>query len=337
MLLIPAMAAVTEHLGFGVTGMVGFEPPYPFARRMSTLDHLTNGRVAWNVVTGYLDSAARGMGLVDAADARPALRGRGRVHGGRLPAVGGKLGGRRGGGRRARARLRRPRQGAPRALRRRALPRRRDPPVRAVAAAHARSVPGRRFRARPRVRRAPRRVRVHPADVEVGRGGARGRPARARRRAGPRGRRPAHLQHGHRDHRPRRGRGAREARRLPPLRQCRERARRAVRRQRHRPREVRARRAAALREDRGGPVDRAHVPSGRHGEVADDARAGGARGDRQRQPARRRITRAGSRRARGLGRGDRNRRLQPRLRGDARDVHGLRRARRAGAPAPRAR
>ena len=63
MLLIPAMAAVTEHLGFGVTGMVGFEPPYPFARRMSTLDHLTNGRVAWNVVTGYLDSAARGMGL----------------------------------------------------------------------------------------------------------------------------------------------------------------------------------------------------------------------------------------------------------------------------------
>ena len=62
MLLIPAMAAVTEHLGFGVTGIVGIEPPYPFARRMSTLDHLTNGRVAWNIVTGYLNSAARGMG-----------------------------------------------------------------------------------------------------------------------------------------------------------------------------------------------------------------------------------------------------------------------------------
>ena len=62
MLLIPAMAAVTEHLGFGVTGIVGFEPPYPFARRMSTLDHLTKGRVAWNIVTGYLNSAARGMG-----------------------------------------------------------------------------------------------------------------------------------------------------------------------------------------------------------------------------------------------------------------------------------
>jgi long-chain alkane monooxygenase len=32
------------------------------ARRMSTLDHLTEGRIGWNVVTGYLDSAAKGMG-----------------------------------------------------------------------------------------------------------------------------------------------------------------------------------------------------------------------------------------------------------------------------------
>jgi long-chain alkane monooxygenase len=62
-LVIPAMAAVTEHLGFGVTCTLSFEPPYPFARRMSTLDHLTKGRVAWNVVTGYLDSAAKGVGL----------------------------------------------------------------------------------------------------------------------------------------------------------------------------------------------------------------------------------------------------------------------------------
>ncbi|MFB9268452.1 LLM class flavin-dependent oxidoreductase [Bradyrhizobium erythrophlei] len=62
LMLIPAMAAVTENLGFGVTSNLSFEPPYPFARRMSTLDHLTNGRVGWNVVTGYLDSAARGAG-----------------------------------------------------------------------------------------------------------------------------------------------------------------------------------------------------------------------------------------------------------------------------------
>ena len=62
LMLIPAMAAVTEHLGFGVTSNLSFEPPYPFARRMSTLDHLTDGRIGWNVVTGYLDSAARGAG-----------------------------------------------------------------------------------------------------------------------------------------------------------------------------------------------------------------------------------------------------------------------------------
>src|SRR5216684_1394264 len=63
LLLISAMAAVTENLGFGVTCTLSYEPPYPFARRMSTLDHLTKGRVAWNIVTGYLDSAARGIGL----------------------------------------------------------------------------------------------------------------------------------------------------------------------------------------------------------------------------------------------------------------------------------
>jgi FMN-dependent oxidoreductase (nitrilotriacetate monooxygenase family) len=60
---ISAMAAVTGHLGFGVTCALSYELPYPFARRMSTLDHLTRGRIGWNIVTGYLDSAARGMGM----------------------------------------------------------------------------------------------------------------------------------------------------------------------------------------------------------------------------------------------------------------------------------
>ncbi len=63
MLLIPAMAAATQHLGFGVTANLTYEPPYQFARRMSTLDHLTQGRIGWNIVTGYLDSAARAVGL----------------------------------------------------------------------------------------------------------------------------------------------------------------------------------------------------------------------------------------------------------------------------------
>lgn len=62
LLLVPAMAAVTKRLGFGVTVNLSYEAPYLLARRFSTLDHLTNGRVGWNVVTGYLDSAARAMG-----------------------------------------------------------------------------------------------------------------------------------------------------------------------------------------------------------------------------------------------------------------------------------
>lgn len=63
MALVPVMASATKHLGFGVTCSLTYEHPYSFARRMSTLDHLTNGRVAWNIVTGYLDSAARNLGL----------------------------------------------------------------------------------------------------------------------------------------------------------------------------------------------------------------------------------------------------------------------------------
>jgi len=63
LLLISAMGFVTEHLGFGITANLTYEAPFLFARRMSTLDHLTKGRVGWNIVTGYLDSAARAMGL----------------------------------------------------------------------------------------------------------------------------------------------------------------------------------------------------------------------------------------------------------------------------------
>ena len=63
LLVVPAMAAATEHLGFGVTCTLSYEPPFTLARRLSTLDHLTKGRAGWNIVTGYLDSAAAGMGL----------------------------------------------------------------------------------------------------------------------------------------------------------------------------------------------------------------------------------------------------------------------------------
>jgi FMN-dependent oxidoreductase (nitrilotriacetate monooxygenase family) len=57
------MAAVTKNLIFGVTASVTYEKPYALARRLSTVDHLSEGRVAWNIVTSYLDSAARNHGL----------------------------------------------------------------------------------------------------------------------------------------------------------------------------------------------------------------------------------------------------------------------------------
>lgn len=65
LLLVPAMAAVTDRLGFGVTFSTTYEPPFAFARRMSTLDHLTKGRIGWNIVTSYLPNAARNFGLDD--------------------------------------------------------------------------------------------------------------------------------------------------------------------------------------------------------------------------------------------------------------------------------
>jgi FMN-dependent oxidoreductase (nitrilotriacetate monooxygenase family) len=63
LLVIPAMAQVTRNLGFGATFSTTYEPPFAFARRMSTLDHLTKGRVGWNIVTSYLPNAARNFGL----------------------------------------------------------------------------------------------------------------------------------------------------------------------------------------------------------------------------------------------------------------------------------
>jgi FMN-dependent oxidoreductase (nitrilotriacetate monooxygenase family) len=60
--LIPALADSTTNLGFGVTCTLTYEPPHIFARRMSTLDHLTNGRIGWNIVTGFLQSAGKATG-----------------------------------------------------------------------------------------------------------------------------------------------------------------------------------------------------------------------------------------------------------------------------------
>ncbi|WP_257300744.1 LLM class flavin-dependent oxidoreductase [Haloarchaeobius sp. FL176] len=61
--LVPAMAEVTDRLGFAITKSTSYTHPYQLAREFSTLDHVTDGRVAFNVVTSYLESAAANLGL----------------------------------------------------------------------------------------------------------------------------------------------------------------------------------------------------------------------------------------------------------------------------------
>ncbi|MFT4210680.1 MAG: NtaA/DmoA family FMN-dependent monooxygenase [Microbacterium sp.] len=60
--LIPILAHETEHLGLVLTENILQEPPYTFARKLSTLDHLSGGRIAWNIVTSFLPGAGRNLG-----------------------------------------------------------------------------------------------------------------------------------------------------------------------------------------------------------------------------------------------------------------------------------
>lgn len=60
---ISAMAAVTKNLAFGITASTTFEPPFLLAKRFSTLDHLTNGRVGWNIVTSWKKAAFKAIGI----------------------------------------------------------------------------------------------------------------------------------------------------------------------------------------------------------------------------------------------------------------------------------
>lgn len=61
---VALMASVTRNLCFGMTSSVFADTPYLFTRKMSTLDHLTRGRMAWNIVTSYLPSAMQAMGFI---------------------------------------------------------------------------------------------------------------------------------------------------------------------------------------------------------------------------------------------------------------------------------
>ncbi|KAK0612127.1 xenobiotic compound monooxygenase, DszA family [Immersiella caudata] len=60
---ISAMAAITKNLTFAITASTSFEPPYLLAKRFSTLDHLTDGRVGWNIVTSWKKAAFKAIDL----------------------------------------------------------------------------------------------------------------------------------------------------------------------------------------------------------------------------------------------------------------------------------
>jgi FMN-dependent oxidoreductase (nitrilotriacetate monooxygenase family) len=62
---IPLMARATRRIGFGVTSSTAYTEPYYFARLMATLDHLSEGRVGWNIVASYGRAEARMLGRTD--------------------------------------------------------------------------------------------------------------------------------------------------------------------------------------------------------------------------------------------------------------------------------
>src|SRR5690625_2354228 len=65
LVLASALASHTEHLGIAITSAPVQASPFTFARQLSTLDHLSNGRIAWNIVTSYLENAFKNYGYHD--------------------------------------------------------------------------------------------------------------------------------------------------------------------------------------------------------------------------------------------------------------------------------
>ncbi len=62
LVLLSALAATTSDIGLAMTSSVVQASPFQFARQLSTLDHLSNGRVAWNIVTSVLENSHRNFG-----------------------------------------------------------------------------------------------------------------------------------------------------------------------------------------------------------------------------------------------------------------------------------
>lgn len=63
LVLVPYLAALTRQLGFAVTMSTTFYPPYMLARKLATLDHVTRGRIGWNIVSSISTGEARNFGM----------------------------------------------------------------------------------------------------------------------------------------------------------------------------------------------------------------------------------------------------------------------------------
>ncbi|GGC81288.1 N5,N10-methylene tetrahydromethanopterin reductase [Chelatococcus reniformis] len=63
--IVPIITGATKHLGVGVTLSTMFTHPYAMCRILSSLDHLSGGRVAWNVVSSYSKSEWEAYGHVE--------------------------------------------------------------------------------------------------------------------------------------------------------------------------------------------------------------------------------------------------------------------------------
>ena len=66
--LLAALSQATEHIGLIATATTTFDVPYHIARRFASLDHLSNGRAGWNIVTTSNPDAALNFGMDEQMD-----------------------------------------------------------------------------------------------------------------------------------------------------------------------------------------------------------------------------------------------------------------------------
>ncbi|HEX3737921.1 MAG TPA: NtaA/DmoA family FMN-dependent monooxygenase, partial [Solirubrobacterales bacterium] len=65
--LLAALAPATSRIGLIATASTSYNDPFNLARRFATIDHLSGGRVGWNIVTSASEAEARNFGLVSRA------------------------------------------------------------------------------------------------------------------------------------------------------------------------------------------------------------------------------------------------------------------------------